>query len=140
LENGRKNNSSETSGARAARILIIDDEPVLRVTFKYLLEEEGYRVWVAANGREGLDLFSRVHPDVVITDMVMPELDGAETIRRLRALAPRLPIIAMSGAVDERLMERPGDESAFCCVRKPIEHVVLIELVRAILEPDPSIA
>jgi CheY-like chemotaxis protein len=123
--------------AGAAGILVIDDEPVLRTTFQYLLEEQGFRVWTAENGQDGIELSSRVHPDLVITDIVMPELDGFETIRRLRAKSPSLPIIAMSAAMNEPDMERPIEDGPYCCVRKPIDGDMLVELVRAILEPDP---
>lgn len=122
------------------RILLIEDESVLRMTFKYLLEEEGYCVCEASNGREGLDIFSRTHPDLVITDMLMPELDGFETIKRIRAIAPDVPIIAMSAAFDERAMKRPMEDGPYCCVRKPIDKFVLFDIVKAIIEPEPSVA
>jgi len=122
----------------SAAILVIDDEPVLRLTFKYLLEGEGYRVWIASNGREGLDIF-RAHPiDLVITDMVMPELDGFAMIETLRREAPLLPIIAMSAIADEGKMARPLTDPAFCCVSKPLDQNVLFDLVRAILMPPPA--
>lgn len=131
---------SESDGQHpsSAAILVIDDEPVLRLTFSHLLEGEGFRVWTAGNGREGMEMFARVHPDLVITDMVMPEIDGAETIRRLRVAEPELPIIAMSAVMEETEMERPPEEGPFCCVRKPIDGRLLMALVRAILEPRPA--
>ena len=118
-------------------ILVIDDEPVLRLTFKHLLEGEGYRVWVASNGREGLEVFHSHPIDLVITDMVMPELDGFATIEALRREAPRLPIIAMSAVADEQRMARPLTDPSFCCVSKPVDQRVLFDLVRAILVPPP---
>lgn len=124
--------------AKGANILVIDDEPVLRLTFKHLLEAYGYRIWIAMNGREGLNLF-RQHPiDLVITDIVMPELDGFATIEALRREAPELPIIAMSAAVDEATMARPLTEPSFCCIRKPVDEGMLIDLIRAILTPTPA--
>jgi CheY-like chemotaxis protein len=126
--NGRK---------QQAGILVIDDEPVLRLTFKYLLEGEGYRVWVAGNGAEGLAVFHQHPIDLVITDIVMPELDGFATIDCLRREAPMLPIIAMSAVATELTMDRPLTDPAFCCVSKPVNPRVLFELVRAILIPPP---
>lgn len=128
-------NDAETA---AASILVIDDEPVLRLTFKYLLEGEGYRVWVAENGREGIEIFHERPIDLVITDIVMPELDGYNTIEALRRESPFLPIIAMSAVADERTMQRPLTDPAFCCVSKPLNQRVLFELVRAILVPSPG--
>jgi CheY-like chemotaxis protein len=103
-----------------------------------LLEDLGYRVWVAENGLQGIELFSRIHPDLVITDMLMPEVDGFETIRRIRSAAPTTPIIAMSAAVNESRMEREIQGGILCCVQKPIDETVLIELLRAMLEPEPQ--
>jgi CheY-like chemotaxis protein len=129
--------SSNGNTRKAARILVIDDEPVLRVTFKHLLEGEGYRVWTASNGREGLDIF-RQHPvDLVITDIVMPEMDGYEIIENIRRESPGLPIIAMSAVAAEQQMQRPLTDPAFCCVSKPLDQRVLFDLVRAILVPPP---
>lgn len=131
-------NNSMNERTKARSILIIDDEPVLRLTFKYLLEGEGYRVWEAKNGRDGLDIF-RKHPiDLVITDIVMPELDGFATIEALRREAPSLPIIAMSAVAGEQAMRRPMTDPAFCCVSKPLNQRTLFELVRAILVPLPD--
>lgn len=124
--------------AQAHSILIIDDEPVLRLTFKYLLEGEGYCVWVAANGHDGLDIFHKHPIDLVITDIVMPELDGFATIDALRREAPSLPIIAMSAVAGEQAMQRPLTDPAFCCVSKPLNQRTLFELVRAILVPPPD--
>lgn len=131
------NNSTERR-AHTHNILIIDDEPVLRLTFKYLLEGEGYCVWVAANGRDGLDIFHKHPIDLVITDIVMPELDGFATIEALRREAPSLPIIAMSAIAGEQAMQRPLTDPAFCCVSKPLNQRTLFELVRAILVPSPD--
>lgn len=80
-----------------ARILVIDDDPLVQATLRALLEGEGYGVTIAADGRHGLDEFRRRAPDLVIADIVMPEVEGIETIRQMRELAPTLPILAISG-------------------------------------------
>ena len=120
-------------------ILVIDDEPVLRMTFKHLLEGQGYKIWLAENGNEGLQVFKEKQPDLVITDMVMPEVDGFQTIQSLRELDPDLPIIAMSAFIEPSQMDRPLDSGAFCYVTKPVEMSVLYELIRAILLPAPDL-
>lgn len=122
----------------AAGILVIDDEPVLRLTIKHFLEQEGHRVWVAENGREGLELFRKFRPDVVVTDMVMPELDGVATIDLLRKEAPGLPIIAMSALVDLENIQVPLEDGAFCSVTKPVDQQMLADLIQAILLPAPG--
>ncbi len=122
----------------SAGVLVIDDEPVLRMTIKHFLEEEGYRVWVAANGREGVEIFKKVRPDVVITDMVMPELDGLATIDLLRKEKPGLPIIAMSAFVDHTEIDAPFEDGTFCSLTKPVDQQLLTDLIQAILVPAPD--
>jgi CheY-like chemotaxis protein len=77
-------------------ILVIEDDPLARLTLRAILEEGGYSVRCATNGREGLKSFAASRPDIVVTDIVMPEMDGIETIRALRSAWPDGAIIAIS--------------------------------------------
>ena len=79
------------------KILIIDDEHHILLMLKKMLERNGFEVDLAANGNEGLDLFKKSPSDLVITDIIMPEKEGLETIREMRRLRSDLKIIAMSG-------------------------------------------
>ena len=80
-----------------ARILIIDDEPNLRSTLRRTLHQAGHQVSEAGNGAEGIDSYERDPPDLIITDILMPEKEGIETIIALHRADPDLPIIAISG-------------------------------------------
>lgn len=80
-----------------ANILVIDDNEDLRDTLVLLLEDEGHSTIVAGDGVAGTRAFASARPDLVITDVLMPESDGIETIRAIRALDPAARIIAMSG-------------------------------------------
>ena len=79
------------------QILIIDDEPLIGSMLKKVFEREGFNVIVASNGKEGMKLYKEKPPDLVITDLIMPEKEGIEIIMELRKEDPNLPIIAMSG-------------------------------------------
>lgn len=79
------------------RILIIDDDHHILLMIKKMLERAGYEVDLASNGNEGLELFKSIQADLVITDIIMPEKEGLETIREMKRLSPDLKIIAMSG-------------------------------------------
>ena len=81
-----------------ARILIIDDEAGIRETLSVLLEEDGYRIDLAANGFDAVEVFKKNHADLVICDIMMPDKGGLETIIELRKLNPEVKIIAISGA------------------------------------------
>jgi CheY-like chemotaxis protein len=86
------------------RILVIDDEAQLRQVLERMLKGAGHEVIVAGNGDEGLKEFQRTAPDLVITDIFMPERDGFETIIHLRKLNPKIPVIAISGKPAGRVM------------------------------------
>jgi CheY-like chemotaxis protein len=81
-----------------ARILLIDDDALLRDTLRQLLELDGHQVSEAGDGDAGLRLLREgLASDLVITDMLMPVLDGAQVIVQLKALRPGLPVLAISG-------------------------------------------
>jgi len=81
-----------------AKVLIVDDERMIRLNLRALLEDLGYRVVDAADGREGLDAFAREQPDLVLADLRMPGMDGLGMISRLRGISPETPVIVISGA------------------------------------------
>ncbi len=80
-----------------ARILLIEDDPDALLAIEILLSHLGYRVETARNGREGLKKFRANAPDLVLTDIIMPEAEGIETIIAMRQLRPDAKIVAMSG-------------------------------------------
>jgi DNA-binding response OmpR family regulator len=80
-----------------AKILIIDDDKMVRDTLRMILAEAGHQIFLAGDGKQGLKAFTELTPDAVITDILMPEKEGVETIRDIRKLSARVPIIAMSG-------------------------------------------
>ena len=83
-----------------ANILVIDDRADLAVTLQMLLQRAGHRVLYAENGRRGLRVFHETRPDLVVLDVVMPELDGWETLERLRDLSD-VPVLMFSGTRPE---------------------------------------
>ena len=80
-----------------ARILIVDDEEDVRIALKQVLERAGYEVTVAATGNEGLDVMKREGADLVITDVIMPGVDGIATAKQIREKYRHTRIIVMSG-------------------------------------------
>lgn len=80
-----------------AKILVIDDEALIRDMLKQMLTRLGHRVTLATDGELGLASFNEIKPDLVITDIIMPNKDGIQLILALFEQNPKLPIIAMSG-------------------------------------------
>ncbi|MCK5541826.1 MAG: response regulator [Desulfobacterales bacterium] len=80
-----------------ARVLIIDDEENILKMLSMALEREGHKVTTASNGKEGIKLYKETLADVIITDIVMPEMEGLEAIKKLRNEFKDIKIIALSG-------------------------------------------
>lgn len=117
---------------RTAHILFVDDEVALQKTIPPLLHSRGYEVSVASNAREALDLVERDRPDLIVLDLGLPDLDGIEVCRRVRARSD-LPIIILSARGGERDKVAALDEGADDYVTKPFGPEELIARVRVAL-------
>jgi PAS domain S-box-containing protein len=120
-----------------ATILVVDDEPGIRQLFEQLLVGEGYEVLSATNGAEALQIVRERHLDLVITDLVMPESEGIETIRAIRSEQPNLKVIATSGAFEGQFLRAAGLLGARATLLKPIGRDQLLSTVRRILSITP---
>jgi len=115
-----------------ARILVVDDEPQLIRVLRTGLKSRGYDVRGASDGESGLDTFNEWHPDLVITDLAMPNVDGLEFCRRLRAIS-QVPIIVLSAKGEEKTKVEALDIGADDFVTKPFGIDELLARVRASL-------
>jgi len=115
-----------------ARILVVDDEPQLRRVLRTGLMSRSYDVRAAADGLTALDTFNDWHPDLVITDLAMPNMDGLELCRRLRAIS-QVPIIVLSAKGEEQTKVEALDIGADDFVSKPFGIDELLARVRASL-------
>ena len=115
-----------------ARILVVDDEPQLTRVLRTGLKSRGYDVRAAADGLAGFEVFNDWHPDLVITDLAMPNVDGLELCRRLRAVST-VPIIVLSAKGEEKTKVEALDLGADDFVTKPFGIDELLARVRASL-------
>jgi CheY-like chemotaxis protein len=83
-----------------AKVLVIDDEPSIRRLIDILLSRDGYEVVLADNGGKGLELYRREHPDVILLDLRMPQLDGIEVLKEIRSVDLKQPVIVLTGETD----------------------------------------
>ena len=119
-----------------ALILIVDDDAVTRKLLNGVLEKQGYQVVEASNGKEAIEQFKEKKPDLVITDIIMPEKEGIETIRTLKDLDADVKIIAISGGgaiQSEEYLKVAKHVGAKYTVEKPIDTEDLIEKVSSML-------
>jgi len=117
-------------------ILIIDDDAAVSRTLSLILTRAGYRVSCALTGRKGLEFLAGGGFDLVLTDIIMPELDGIEAIRRIRDDYPDLRVIAMSGGgqIDKAdFLHMAQVLGADRVMEKPVRGDQLLELVKATL-------
>ena len=114
------------------RILVVDDEPQLIRVLRTGLKLRGYDVRGASDGESGLESFNEWHPDLVITDLAMPNVDGLEFCRRLRAIS-QVPIIVLSAKGEEKTKVEALDIGADDFVTKPFGIDELLARVRASL-------
>ncbi len=119
------------------RILIADDEPQITRVLRTGLATRGYDVRAAADGESALDTFNDWHPDLIVTDLSMPNMDGLELCRRLR-LVSQIPIIVLSVKGEEKIKVEALDAGADDYVTKPFGIEELLARVRAALRRSPS--
>lgn len=120
------------------KILVIDDDPIVRNTIGRILGRKGYELLFAGDGREGLKLFESEHPDLVITDVIMPEKEGIETIRAMRTLRQDASIIAISGGGrlgNADFLSLAAKFGAREIIPKPFDPSELTDSVARCLEP-----
>jgi DNA-binding response OmpR family regulator len=116
------------SAAERPLVLVVEDEPELRAVVTYVLEEEGFTVATAADGREALERVNEARPDLVVLDMGLPILSGEEVASEMRKLFPEPPpILVMSAA--GAIVERARRIGATSFITKPFD---LEELARAV--------
>ena len=116
-------------------VLVVDDDEAIRVLLRDILEERGCLVFEAANGKEALAQFGQVRIDLLIIDLIMPEKEGIETIREVRALQPDVKILAISGAVEASYLQTARLLGADQSLRKPFAAEAILRLVEQLAAP-----
>ena len=125
-----------------AKILVVDDEHSLRLMISMILQAEGHEVEEADNGREALALVARDVPDVILLDLMMPEMDGWRFLEELRAcgLRSQTRIVIISALSDEETIERGRTEGARNHLIKPFDLTALVDAVNdALLDPPEEL-
>jgi len=125
------------NGMKRRRILVVDDDLDIRTLVRELLERQGYDVTDAPNGREGLRAFYATSPDVVVLDVSMPEMDGFQTLERIRDLSD-VPVIMLTARAAELEKVRGLKAGADDYVTKPFGRQELLARIEAMLRrPRP---
>ena len=116
-------------------VLYVEDEQEIRKTTRAVLEMYFARVVVAADGKEGLAAFSRENPDIVVSDIRMPVMDGLDMMQCVRALDPDVPVILLTAFADTANLLRAIELGVFACVPKPLDCRRLFETISKAATP-----
>jgi CheY-like chemotaxis protein len=116
----------------SARLLVVEDESITRASICDLLRTQGYDVEEARDGAQAVELFENQHFDLVITDLVMPQLNGFKLIARVHSISPATPIILITAYLS-RDSGRAILQGSAEFIGKPIESDALLAAVRHLL-------
>ena len=124
-----------------AKILLIDDDATIQMVFSQFLTSLGYEIMQAENGKEGMSMIQETRPDLVITDIMMPEMDGLEILMQLRNTHDSVPVIAISGgmrALPVNFLQQAKLFGARYVFEKPVPLDVLRNAVTELVGDEPS--
>jgi DNA-binding NtrC family response regulator len=123
---------------QSACILVVDDNPDLLNTFALILKRKGYLVETAGDGLQAMDKFSSRHFDVVLMDVVMPNMNGVETLKKMREIDSGARVILMTAYCDEEQLREIARGGAYNALYKPVDIGHLMQLIGEITR-DPAI-
>lgn len=128
--------ADEPSSSRGCKILVIDDDPSINKLIQIVLEKEGYVVLEALNGLRGCKIAKREMPDLIILDIMIPDIDGFEVYRRIKLdqETKDIPVLFLSALSTENAIQKGLCMGARGYVTKPFSHEHLIKAVKDILE------
>ncbi len=117
-------------------VMLVDDEDGFRKPMEYWLKAQGYKVLSFRSGIEALEALKECVPDVIYLDMRMPEMDGIETLRRIRMQHPDLPVIMITAYGSEESMAKAEEMGVTGFFSKGDDFVVAAKLIRAAIESN----
>jgi CheY-like chemotaxis protein len=113
-------------------ILVVDDEPGIRTMIQFELSQQGYDILTAESGAKALEILNGRTVNLILTDMRMPQMDGLELVSRVRQILPTIPIVLMTGFVEERV-RKVQEQKVSGTLNKPFTIDQLAEMVRTVL-------
>lgn len=124
----------------SADILVVDDDPTQSMALKTMLEKKGYTVLETNNGKDAVSIFKQYHPDMVLLDAVMPDMDGFETCRHIRSIeeGKNTLILMVTGLNDDDSVKQAFNAGAIDYITKPIDWSVLLGRVGYMLQAKNS--
>jgi two-component system chemotaxis response regulator CheY len=116
-----------------AKVLLVDDAAFMRMRCARLLQEEGHEVLEAANGREAVEVYQAHRPDAVLMDITMPEMDGLEALRAIRAIDPQARVAMLTAMGQQAIVIEAIKNGARDFVVKPFERERVLAAVAKLI-------
>jgi CheY-like chemotaxis protein len=120
-------------------VLVVDDDPKSLKLVAVKLAQDGYRVITAQSGRDALETIKRERPGLVLLDIMMPDMDGIETLQRIKALDPQIPVAMVTALWDKQEAKKAQEAGAYEYITKPIDTNYLKQAVLTKLFPDEDV-
>ncbi len=119
-----------------ATILVVDDSRFTRLKISSFLQENGHEVIEAENGKSGLDLVRSQKPDCIVTDLLMPEMDGYAVLQAMQEENINIPVIVITADIQATTRQRVMDLGAFAVMNKPANSNEISEQIQAAIESE----
>jgi two-component system chemotaxis response regulator CheY len=117
-------------------ILVVDDAAFMRMMIRDILSKEGYRIEEAVNGRDAVEKYDQVAPDLVTLDITMPEMTGLEALKEIRAKDPSARVLMVSAMGQQQMIVEALESGAMDFLVKPFQPTKVLETVKKCLAAD----
>lgn len=119
-------------------ILVVDDAAFMRMMIRDILAKEGYVIHEAVNGRDALEKYDEVHPDLVTMDITMPEMNGLDALREIRTSDPVARVLMVSAMGQQKMIVEALEAGAMDFLVKPFQPTKVLETVKKCLQVQAS--
>ncbi len=121
----------------SSTILVVDDAAFMRMMIRDILSKEGYVIEEAVNGRDAIAKYSETHPDLVTLDITMPEMNGIDALRAIRAVDRKARVLMVSAMGQQRMIVEALESGAMDFLVKPFQPTKVLETVKKCLQSVP---
>jgi len=118
-------------------VLVVDDAAFMRMMIRDILAKEGYVIHEAVNGRDAVEKYVEIHPDLVTMDITMPEMSGLEALRAIRQKDPAARVLIVSAMGQQKMIVEALESGAMDFLVKPFQPTKVLETVKKCLQTTP---
>ncbi|MBE0476895.1 MAG: response regulator [Coriobacteriia bacterium] len=122
----------------SSSVLVVDDAAFMRMMIRDILSKEGYVIHEAVNGRDAVEKYAEVGPDLVTMDITMPEMNGIEALREIRRSDPHAKILMVSAMGQQQMIVEALESGALDFLVKPFQPTKVLETVKKCLQSTPG--